>query len=445
MMRFRIFFRNSLMLLLLLLAFSCSSDDSIPDEEIDMELPPDSDNEEPDPDDEDPDTALGGTVSFFAPVKVEDDYILVNDVQSHRAFLMDKNGQIIYEWPLDTKLGNDAFLLSNGKLLVSAQVDAPFLTFGGQAGEIQILAKDGTIDWNYVYSSEEAETHHDVELLPNGNILAMVWEKRSVEEAQEAGSSQDIALYPEALIEINPDNDEIVWEWHAWDHLIQDFDETANNYGVIAENPNRIDINYFPEENGDIMHANGIGYDAVNDLIYISVNFFSEVWVIDHSTTTIQAAGQVGGNYSQGGDLIYRFGNPEAYDNPMGERRFINNHYPNLGTGVDAGKIHIFTNGGDTERSTAYEFQLPEVLTLLPNTDNEPVVTWSFSHPDLYSPKVSGVVKLPSGNRLITEGDYGYWEVTDAGEVVWKFHADGFFWRGYHYAKDAPEILTLDL
>ncbi len=443
-MRFRTVFRSSLSLLILLLAFSCSSDDALPEEEeVEIELPPDSENEEPD--NEDPEPEIAGTVSFIAPLKVEDDYILVNDVQSHRAFLMDKKAQIVHEWPLSTKLGNDAFLLPNGRLLVSAQVDEPFLTFGGQAGEIQILDKDGTIEWSYLYTSQEAETHHDVELLPNGNILAMVWEKRTLEEAVAAGSSQDIALYPEALIEINPGNNEIVWEWHAWDHLIQDFDETANNYGVIAENPNRIDINYFPEENGDIMHANGIGYDAVNDLIFLSVNFFSEVWVIDHSTTTIQAAGQEGGNYSQGGDLIYRFGNPEAYDNPMGERRFINNHFPNLGTGIDAGKIHIFTNGGETEISTAYEFQLPAILALTPNTDNEPAVTWSFSHPDLYSPKVSGVVKLPNGNRLITEGDYGYWEVTETGEVVWKFNTEGFFWRGYHYAKDAPEIILLGL
>jgi len=35
--------------------------------------------------------------------------------------------------------------------------------------------------------------------------------------------------------------------------------------------------------------------------------------VIDHSTTTAQAAGHSGGTYGKGGDLLYRWGNPNAY------------------------------------------------------------------------------------------------------------------------------------
>jgi len=46
---------------------------------------------------------------------------------------------------------------------------------------------------------------------------------------------------------------------------------------------------------------------------------------------------------------------------------------------------------------------------------------------------------------MITEGDFGVWEVTDTGKVVWKFSGDGFYWRAYHYAKDAPEIQLLGL
>jgi len=62
------------------------------------------------------------------------------------------------------------------------------------------------------------------------------------------------------------------------------------------------------------MHANGIFYDPATDLIYMSVNFYSEVWVIDHSTTTAEAAGNQGGQFNRGGDLVYRFGNPSLFE-----------------------------------------------------------------------------------------------------------------------------------
>ena len=393
---------------------------------------------------EEPETE--GMVEFLNASKVLDAYVLVNDAAANRAFLMDKNAELIHEWTLSNNIGNDVFLLPNGKLLASLEADEPKITLGGQGGKLQFIAADGTIEWNFEYSSEDAETHHDAELLPNGNVLAMVWEKRTAEEAVMAGSSIDRDVFPDALIEVDPTTDEIVWEWHAWDHLVQEFDDTKENFGSIADNPQLIHLNHFPdEEKGDIMHGNGIAYDAVNDLIYLSVNFFSEVWVIDHSTTTMEAASHSGGNYGKGGDLVYRFGNPEAYNNPQGERLFMNNHHPYLLQGEDLGNIMIYSNGGDLEQSTVYELKLPQTFALTANTDNEPNVVWSFTDPDLFAPRVSGAVKLPNGNRLIAEGDFGIWEVTEEGEVVWKFSADGFFWRAYHYDKDAPEIMALGL
>ena len=162
--------------------------------------------------------------------------------------------------------------------------------------------------------------HHDVEMLPNGNILIMVWERKTAEEAELAGSNLAIDIFPEAIIEVDPSTDEIIWEWHAWDHLIQDFDDLKANFGTIADNPQLINLNYVPDELGDIMHGNGITYDKTNDLIFLSINFYHEVWVIDHSTTTEESATNTGGTYNKGGDLVYRFGNPTAYDNQAGER-----------------------------------------------------------------------------------------------------------------------------
>ena len=193
------------------------------------------------------------------------------------------------------------------------------------------------------------------------------------------------------------------------------------------------------------MHANALAYDAKNDAILISVNFYSEIWVIDHSTTSEEAAGSTGGAFGKGGDLIYRFGNPSAYGNTAGTRLFYNNHFPNLLTGEDEGKMLLFSNGNGFGQSTVYELQLPDTYSLQPEADNEPEVRWSFTHPDLFAGKVSGAVPVSNGNILITEGDFGFWEVTRDKEVVWKFNEEGFFWRGYHYTKDAEGIQALGL
>lgn len=386
-----------------------------------------------------------GTVTYYNKDLVSDSYILVNDALAPAVYLMDKNANVIYEWDLGGKsIGNDAVLEDDGVLLAALRYDeSTDILFGGYGGEIQTIAKDGTTLWDFTYATSEYRTHHDIERLPNGNILAIAWEKIPQEQAIANGSIQNIDLFLESVIEIDTSTKEIIWEWHSIDHIVQDVDDTKSNYGSIVDNPQLININFNSYEDGNLMHVNGIDYDSVNDLIYLSVNFYSEVWVIDHSTTTSSAASHSGGNFGRGGDLVYRFGNPSAYGDEESERLFFNNHHPNL---FEPGKFLIFSNGGELEQSTVYELQLPEALELqnIPSI-TAPQVLWSFTDPDLYGGRVSGAVRLPNGNTMITEGDFGIWEVTRDGDVVWKFSGSGFFWRAYHYAKNDPAIISLNL
>ena len=407
-----------------------------------------------DPVDDGPITIEGelGRVEIFNSDLLSNDLILVNDAGNNQVYVMNRQASLLHEWNLGNNIGNDVFLESDGRLLASLESDNPQIPFGGQGGRIQFVDKDGNVDWDFIYSSPQAETHHDAELLPNGNIIILVWELKTAEESLQAGFMLDAPVYPEAVIEIDPNTDQIVWEWHAWDHLVQDFDDTKENFGVIAENPALIDVNYTVQDTGefiniegDIMHANALAYDSVNDVIFVSVNFYSEVWAIDHSTTTEQAASSSGGNYGKGGDLLYRFGNPDAYDNLQGKRLFYNQHHPLPLEGTDQGKMLIFSNGNNVEQSTIYELQLPQTYELMAGLDNEPSINWQFTDPDLYAPRVSGAVPLSNGNILITEGDFGLWEVTRDKEIVWKFEGDGFFWRSYSYSIDAPEIAAIGL
>ncbi|KPM31409.1 Arylsulfotrans domain containing protein [Croceitalea dokdonensis DOKDO 023] len=390
-----------------------------------------------------------GDVEMLNPNLVDPNLILVNDAGNNRVYLMTKEAELLYEWPLTNNIGNDVFLMPNGNLIASLEADEPQITLGGKGGKLQIIEPSGNVSWEFVYSSKDGETHHDAEMLPNGNVLAMVWRELSPEQATEAGFMLETQIYPESLIEINPNTNEIVWEWDAMDHIVQDIDENKSNFGNVRQHPELIDINFTiknglqPDIAGDFIHANGIAYDPKNDLIFLSANFYSEVWVIDHSTTTEEAASHTGGQYGKGGDLVYRFGNPQTYGNTEGTRLFYNNHHPNFPERGEVDRLLIYSNGNGLDQSTVYELQLPSTYQLTQDADNEPIVTWSFTDAELYSARVSGAVELDNGNILITEGDFGYWEVTRNGEVVWKFSAPGFFWRGYDYGTNADEINML--
>lgn len=284
-------------------------------------------------------------------------------------------------------------------------------------------------------------------MLPSGNILIMAWERILAEEAKAMGIDVTFDVFTESLIEVDPNTNEIVWEWHTKDHIIQDTDSDLPNFGIVKDNPQLINHNYNIREDGDLMHANGIDYDLNKDLIYLSVNFYNEVWVIDHSTTTIEASSHEGGNYNKGGDLIYRFGNPEAYNNTFGTRLFDNNHFPNFLESDEpgAGNILVFNNNTAEGQSIVHEFKMPNDFQLNPDSNNEPEEVWRFTDSALFNSRISGAVRLKNGNTLICEGDYGFWEVTPEKEVVWKYNGSGRFWRAYNYFLTDSEIINLNL
>ncbi|WP_431137155.1 aryl-sulfate sulfotransferase [Psychroserpens mesophilus] len=424
-------FRHTCVLVLCVMSFNCQNDDDTKD----------IINDNPDP-------VLTDNVEVYNEDLIDNGFILAIENGGTSSYLLNKNGNRIKEWTFEENLGNDLQLLPSGKLLGLFKTPNPDVNFGGFGGIIKIINAEGEVEWEYLYASGNFIAHHDVEMLPNGNILFIAWERIGPFAAAFEGVTTGGDIFPEKLIEINPNTNEIVWEWRSFEHIIQDQMPNANNFGVVGDNPQLIDINYNTIENGDIMHANGIDYDPVNDVIFLSVNYYHEIWVIDHSTTTAEAATHSGGNYNKGGDLLYRFGNPEAYQNSFGSRLFYNNHFPNFLQSDEpgAGNMLVYGNGNNINQSTVYELEMPQNYELMPNADNEPNIVWSFTDPDLFFGRISGADRLKNGNTIISEGDYGFWEVTPDGTVVWKYNGLGpNFWRCYGYDLDDQEILDLNL
>ena len=298
-----------------------------------------------------------------------DGYVLFSPNTTHTTYLIDKNANIVNQWTSAYAPGLLGYLQPDGSLLRDGsphgQGGNGFINAAGAGGLLERFAWDGTKNWEFAYDDATHLAHHDFEVLPNGNILLIAWELKSEAEATAAGRDPNLPgpgyLYPDHIVEVHPDyingGGTIVWQWHIWDHLVQQFDNTkANWYGAtgVQEHPELINVNYvssFDEGAGDPQdwtHANGIDYNADLDQIVLSSREFSEFWIIDHSTTTAEAASHAGGNSGQGGDLLYRWGNPQTYDaGTAGDRILYYQHDPRwIPDGLPgAGHITVFNNG----------------------------------------------------------------------------------------------------
>lgn len=361
-----------------------------------------------------------------------DSYIFVADLSSPDVYLINHEGDKLFKWNLaGDKLGNDANLMDDGSVIVSLQAQESDIKFGGYGGIIRKINSDQSIEWQISYYGDGYCQHHDVEYLSNGNILFPVCEKVPIAEAKEMGFSGRSDIYLDAIIEMNPLTKKVVWEWHSKDHLVQNYDSSKNNYGVISDNPNKININYPNKDEGDITHFNGLTLDEENDLIYVTALGFKEVWVVDHSTSP-----------KLGGDLVYRFGNPLAYDNDYGTITLANVHCPNL---LDNGDLLVFANNYERGHSAVYEYKINPPYSLKANQDNEPKIVWEFKDDDLFSLSISGADRMSNGNTLIAEGTGTLWEVSSSGEVLWQNNDFQTPWRAYSVSSDSKILEYLGI
>jgi hypothetical protein len=365
-------------------------------------------------------------------------YTLFNSFGSNSTYLIDNCGTKVFEWNSNHAPGAVVYLLEDGHLLRTNRLDSTSITIGGYGGRIEILDSNSSVIWQYEVNSDSTIAHHDVAILPNGNILILAVELISGQKADDFGSQVIADRYSEMILEVNPSINQIVWEWHAWDHLIQDIDSTKVNYGTISEDPGRININYAFLEDGsdpDWIHANSIDYNADLDQIMLNSPHFNEFWIIDHSTTTAQAADSIGGFSGKGGDILYRWGNAQAYNRgDSTDQIFEFQHDAHwIPSGLpDEGKIMVFNNGQDRGYSSVDILEPPLDTSNLNNyhlnIDPTPYgpfeLYWSYSDSvNFYSPKISGVQQLQNGNVFICSGQQGrLFEIrhqTDA--VVWEY------------------------
>lgn len=375
-------------------------------------------------------------------------YTLFAPKQNTMTYLINNDGRIVHQWTASKyPPGQSVYLLENGHLLRTCMTKGKLSSGGGEGGRIEEYDWNDSLVWSMDFSTDTYMQHHDIRRLPNGNIIMLVIEKKTYAECIAAGFNPtkfqpDIAskgmMLPDYVAEIQPvkpSGGTVVWEWHTWDHLIQDYDATKLNYGVVKDHPELIDAA------GDQKalplfwnHMNSIDYHPAFDQIALSVRGNSEVWIIDHSTTTAEAKSHAGGKRGKGGDLLYRWGNPAAYrSGTTADQRYFQQHdveWIPVGS-PGAGHLTCFNNGlGRGNYSSVDEFA-PAVdslgnYSMTAGTAALPknyVWTYKGSGSDsMYSENISGAQRLPNGNTIICSGTVGqFLEVTAAGKIVWKY------------------------
>ena len=390
----------------------------------------------------------------YNPAVAFDGYNLHYPHNQGNAYLLNNCGEIVHMWRDSFyKPGNGIWLRENGNLYVTKGRNAlsnSFIHAGGGGEKVEIRDWDNNLLWTYTINDSTQRMHHDIEVLPNGNILAIVWEYRNDADAIANGRNPakltgsgalGNGLWPEKIVELQPNltngTTQIVWEWRVWDHMVQDFDSTKANFGAVQNHPELIDLNYtLYDSTADWQHANSLDYNATFDQIMLSVPCFNEIWIIDHSTTTSEAAGHAGGLVGVGGDLIYRFGNPSAYQAPGTTKLFYQHdaHWAEINfstTNPEYGKVVVFNNKLGPNYSAVhtfsptfdtYEWEYPKDTNGVwgPNSFD-----WTYmANPpqDMYSTGLGAIQLLPNGNRLINEGREGRaFEITNSGQILWEY------------------------
>ncbi|MBW1914137.1 MAG: aryl-sulfate sulfotransferase [Deltaproteobacteria bacterium] len=339
---------------------------------------------------------------------------------------------------------------------------------------------DGDTAWQWKSPAVETHyLHHDFEVIWNKKlkkhtVIAVARHNISKEEAVAAGSDPDNrgSGSADAIIEIdisipqdpnNPTNN-VIWQWRFWDHIVQYYKKdgklpsgrsTFGNSKNPEDDYGRLDVNVDTNQKGsgftnDWNHVNGIGYHPERDEIIMSARENSELFVIDHSLTTKEAAGPKG-------DFTYRWGNPYNYSKLKEDRANLRGNGKQQTFGQHrvywiekglpgAGEILFFENGSYRPQFTAHSaiYQVnpydkdgnyvrekdagyTDSRGSYGNMSNQITWAWSASEFDkfnngFYSSHGSSCQRLPNGNTLISCSEGGHLiEVTMDKKVAWEY------------------------
>ena len=332
-------------------------------------------------------------------------FTLITPLSGRESYLIGMRGEILHQWRFPLTPGNYAYLLENGNLLWSGRTDEGPPLRRGKGGLLREYDWAGNVVWEYTDHGQ----HHDFRRTPAGTTIYLGWEPLSPEQGARVqgglpGTEKDGVVYGDYIREVDADG-HTVWEWHITD---------LEDYGRLTLIP--------VVDRQEFAHANACKPLANGDVM-VSFRRINTIAIIDRKTKQFR--------WEMRDDMWGTTHDCEMLEN---------------------GHITCFANGIMTPLnpfSRALEID-PATKETVWEYRGRP--TWTF-----FSPNISGVQRLASGNTLICEGQMGrVFEVTPDGEIVWEY-VNPFFasydwfglergggansvFRAYRYAPDSPQI-----
>lgn len=209
--------------------------------------------------------------------------------------------------------------------------------------------------------------YHDIQVLENGHYILQAYDSIFVDMSTIVDGGQSVVWITGVLIiqEFNS-NDELIFEWNAWENLnIADYTNLNLEADAI-----------------ELMHCNSLEVDDDGHIL-ISNRASNEILKINR----------------QNGGIIWHLGGP------LNEFTFIND--PKYGfkmqhdvRRLDNGNIALFDNGvtHDPPISRVLEYDVDE-------TEKTVELVWDYVHPDsIIGLAMGSAQRLPNGNTLINWG-----------------------------------------
>jgi hypothetical protein len=387
----------------------------------------------------------------LAAAQVFDGLTLYNVMGGKNTYLINNSGQTVHSWVSTYSCAYVAYLMPDSSIWRDDVYSGASMRGASYGGLIQHYNWDGDIIKSFTWSNANQQQHHDIHPMPNGHVLMVAWERKTQAQGLALGRQNLTGeIWPDEIVEYDPTGDSVAWEWHFWDHMIQSVDSTKPNYGVISEHPELLNINVGQVQSGDWMHCNTVDYNVDRDEVVITSHNLNEFYVVDHSTTTAEAAGHTGGNRGKGGDFLFRWGNPQNYGRGTSSNQVFHVAHGTNWIPADcpgAGDL-ITLNNGDRSGSSG---DSSSVLQLTPPFDSSgnyhiasdsafgpTAATWMYSNGrSFYAQHLGGAYRLPNGNTLAVLGTSGVVdEITPAKSIVWTRSLGGQIGRCLKYPSD---------
>lgn len=303
-------------------------------------------------------------------------YVVYSPSGSNKTLLIDLHGNIVHSWELEYLPGLYGYLLPNGNLFYNGKTEHTkpenYMSWGTafKGGILQEITPEGETIWEH----RDPYHHHDGRKTTSDGAIYLALEPvpKPIASKVKGGTpgSDENGMWSDKVIEVDSDG-EVVWEWHAYEHLDPEKDSLLHNMKRV-----------------EWTHGNSVT-PVGQDKVLVSFRNISTVAVIDKNND----------------EIVWRLG----YD------VLAQQHDPSM---LDNGNILIFDNGLCRKSESWSHSRVVEVNPL-------GEVVWEYKDSpasNFFSCHISGARRLVNGNTLIVEGGKGrLFQVTPECEVVWEY------------------------